>query len=216
MNIYRSQEINISFFNIFTKTQQPLIFQNMIPVILIIIALLIAVFVGSVYNNLVYKKNEVENAYSGMDAMLKKRYDLLPNLLSIVKTYMEHEKSTLVEIAELRTRRMESQITPDEKDSLDVKVGKTMGNMMLSVENYPNLKANTNFIKLQGAWNECEEQIGASRRAYNAAIADYNDAFEMYPGSMFAGRFKFEHKKGFEIKEEERENISAKKLFEGK
>ena len=91
-----------------------------------------------------------------------------------------------------------------------------MNGVMLSVENYPNLKANQNFLKLQAAWNESEEQIAASRRAYNAAVTEYNDAFEMFPGNLLAGMMSFQAKKVFEITEPERQNVSAKDLFAGK
>jgi LemA protein len=184
--------------------------------LLITIIILILIYLVTVYNGLVSKKNDVDYAFSGMDAMLKKRYDLLPNLVSIVKTYMEHEKSTLMEVTELRTRRDTPELKQHEKEELDSKVESAMNRVMLSVENYPNLKANQNFLKLQAAWNECEEQIAASRRAFNSAVTEYNSAFEQFPGSQFAGVLKFERKKVFEISEQERGNISAKDLFAGK
>jgi LemA protein len=172
--------------------------------------------VTSVYNGLVGKKNDVDYAFSGMDTMLKKRYDLLPNLVAIVKTYMEHEKSTFVEISAMRSQRDAPQLKQEEKDALDSKVESAMSRVMLSVENYPNLKANVNFLKLQAAWNECEEQIAASRRAFNSAVTEYNNAFEQFPGSQFAGILNYERKKVFEITEQERGNISAKDLFAAK
>jgi LemA protein len=182
----------------------------------IIALVLIVIYLVMIYNSLVSKRNDVDYAFGGMDTMLKKRYDLLPNLVAIVKTYMEHEKSTLVEIAELRSRREAPELKQQEKEELDTKVETAMSRVMLSVENYPNLKANTNFLKLQAAWNECEEQIAASRRAYNSAVTEYNTAFEQFPGSQFAGTLRYEKKKVFEIPELERANISAKDLFAGK
>ena len=183
----------------------------------ILIALvLIGIYLVMLYNNLVSKKNDVDYAFSGMDAMLKKRYDLLPNLVTLVKTYMEHEKNTLVEVTELRSRRDAPELKQHEKEELDTKVESAMNRVMLSVENYPNLKANQNFLKLQAAWNECEEQIAASRRAFNSAVTEYNSAFEQFPGNQFAGMLKFERKKVFEITEQERGNVSAKDLFAGK
>jgi LemA protein len=182
--------------------------------IYIIVALLIIIgILVMVYNDLVSKKNEVANAYGSIDVMLKKRYDLLPNLVAVVKTYMENEKNILLEITELRTRRFSEGIKNDEKDEIDTKIGKTMGSIMISTENYPNLKANQNFLKLQSAWNEVEEQISAARRSYNAAVTDYNSAFEMFPGNLFASSMRYSPKKVFETPENERQNISAEELF---
>ena len=181
-----------------------------------IVIILILLYLVMLYNGLVSKKNDVDYAFSGMDTMLKKRYDLLPNLVTLVKTYMEHEKSTLVEVTELRSRRDAPDLKPQEKEVLDSKVESAMNRVMLSVENYPTLKANQNFLKLQAAWNKCEEQIAASRRAFNSAVTEYNSAFEQFPGSQFAGILKFERKRVFEITEQERGNVSAKDLFAAK
>jgi len=118
-----------------------------------------------IYNSLVGKKNQVLNVFATIDALLKKRYDLIPNLIATVKTYMQHERETLTEITELRAKAVSGQISDDEKVALDNKLSQMLGGIMVAVENYPDLKANQNFLQLQGSLNEIEEQISAARRA---------------------------------------------------
>ena len=165
------------------------------------------------YNGLVSKKNQVENAFGSIDTMLKKRYDLIPNLVATVKTYMNHEKDVLTKITELRAKAVSGQVSDDEKVDLDNQLSKAMRGIMVSVENYPDLKANQNFLQLQSSWNEIEEQISASRRAFNASVTDYNNGVEMFPQNIVAKMMGYVRKKVFEIPEEERKNISAKELF---
>ena len=183
----------------------------MIPT-LIIVGVLVLVFF-SMYNGLVGKKNQVENAFSGMDVMLKKRYDLIPNLVSTVQKYMEHEKGTLTEITELRAKALSGNLSNDERVDLDNKISKAMGGIMVAVENYPDLKASDNFMNLQRSLNEIEEQISASRRSYNASVLDYNNAVEMVPTSIVAGMMSYRRKAMFEIPEDQRGNVNVKDLF---
>ncbi len=180
---------------------------------LLIILLILAVILIVLYNSLIRRKNAVANAFGAIDAMLKKRYDLLPNLVETVKQYMNYERDTLTKITEMRTKAVSANIAPDEKIQLENQIGAAMRNIMVQVENYPDLKANQNFLQLQGSWNEIEEQISAARRAYNAAVTDYNNAVEQFPTNIFAGMMKFGVKPVLDIPEEERKNISAKDLF---
>ncbi len=113
----------------------------------------------------------------------------------------------------MRTMRLSGGIEGDEKHDLDTKIGQSMNSVMLSVENYPNLKADRSFLKLQASWNESEEQIAAARRSYNAAITLYNNSFEGFPGNMFAKNMRFEHKNVIQIPDEERNNVTASELF---
>src|ERR1700722_8535674 len=113
------------------------------------------------FNSLVSAKNEVENANGGLDAMLKKRYDLLPNLVTIVNNYMNFEKGVLAEVTDMRTKRLSGGVSDSDKHDLDTKIGQSMSNVMMSVENYPTLKADRSFLNLQASWNESEEQIAA-------------------------------------------------------
>ena len=165
------------------------------------------------YNSLVDKKNQVENAFGGMDVQLKKRYDMIPNLISSVKTYMKHESDTLTEITELRTKALAGGLSNDDKVNLDNKITSKLGGIMVAVENYPDLKASDNFIQLQRSLNEVEEQISASRRSYNAAVTDYNNGVEMLPTNLIAGVMNFKRKNVFEIPDVERENVDVENLF---
>jgi len=138
------------------------------------------------YNSLVSKKNQVENIFASVDTQLKKRYDLIPNLVASVSKYMEHEKSLLTEVTKLRAEANKPNISDEHKIALDAKVTSALGSIMIAVENYPDLKANENVMHLQRSLNEVEEQIAASRRAYNQAVTDYNNAIEMIPTNMMA------------------------------
>lgn len=171
-------------------------------------------FIVFMYNSLVGKKNRVNNTFASIDVMLKKRYDLIPNLVAAVKNYMKHEKSTLTEITELRARAVSQGISDEEKVELDNKITGAMAGLMVAVENYPDLKANQNFLQLQAAMNEVEEQISAARRAYNATVTDYNNAVEMFPTNIMASMMKYKQKPFFSIPETERANVNVNQLFE--
>lgn len=165
------------------------------------------------YNSLIGKKNQVTNAFSAIDVMLKKRFDLIPNLVEVVKQYTNYEQGTLTKIVELRAKATSGNITPAEKAQLDSELSSSMRGLMVNIENYPDLKANSNFINLQTTWTESEEQIAAARRTYNATVTDYNNAIMMFPGSLFAGMLNFQPTPVLETAAEERKNISAKELF---
>lgn len=166
-----------------------------------------------IYNNLVSVKNQVENAFGSIDVMLKKRYDLIPNLVETVKAYMKHEKDTLASITEMRTQAVSGAMSSDEKVQLENQLSGLMRTVMVAVENYPDLKASEQFGMLQRSWNEAEEQISAARRTFNAAVTSYNNAVEKFPSSIFASVFGYKRKQVFEIPEAERQNISAKNMF---
>ena len=183
----------------------------MVWIITIIVCL--GLFVTFLYNSLISRKNQVANIFASMDALLKKRYDLIPNLVTTVQNYMQYEKGTLTEITELRTKALSGRLTDDEKVDLDNKVTKVLGGIMVAVENYPELKANQNFLHLQASLNEVEEQISAARRAYNATVTDYNNAVEMFPTNTMAAIMKYGRKKVFEIPKAERQNINMRDLF---
>ena len=182
-------------------------------IIAIVIAAVLILLIIGLYNSLVRRKNDVENAFGSIDAMLKKRYDLIPNLVATVKEYMKHEKSLLTDITELRTKVLKENLSSDERIDLENKISKQFAGIMVAVENYPDLKANQNFLQLQAAWNEAEEQISASRRAFNAAVTSYNNAVETFPSNVMAGIMNYKRKKVFEIPEVERQNVQARDLF---
>ncbi len=165
------------------------------------------------YNGLVNKKNQVLNAFASIDTMLKKRVDLIPNLVQTVKTYMKHEEKVLTGITEMRAKATSGQLTDDDRVALDNQISKAIGGIMVAVENYPDLKANENFIQLQRSLNEIEEQISAARRAYNTSVTNYNNAIEMFPTNIMASMMSYGRKQLFEIPKKERENVNVGQLF---
>ncbi|MCL4432465.1 MAG: LemA family protein [Epsilonproteobacteria bacterium] len=178
-----------------------------------IIFALIAVIAVLMYNSLISKKNQVDNIFGGVDAVLKKRFDLIPNLVASVSQYMEHEKTTLETITELRASAMKPGITDDQKIALDAKLTSALGAINIAMEAYPDLKANENVMHLQRSLNEAEEQISAARRAYNQAVTDLNNAIEMFPTNMMAGWMNLQRKAVFEITTTERQNVNVHDLF---
>lgn len=179
----------------------------------LIIIIAIALVLVLMYNSLVAKKNQVENIFASVDTNLKKRYDLIPNLVASVSKYMEHEKSLLEEVTRLRAEATKPDISDAHKIALDAKITSTLGSIMVAVEAYPELKANENVMHLQHTLHELEEQISASRRSYNQAVTDYNNAIEMVPTNFMASLMSYRRKQVFEIAEGERQNVNVKELF---
>jgi len=183
-------------------------------IIIAVIAGVVLLGLVLIYNGLIGKKNQVENAFAGMDVQLKKRYDLIPNLISAVKNYMEHERGVLENITRLRAQAMGGDMSTDERVDVDNQITQALGKINVAVENYPDLKASANFVDLQRSLNEVESQISASRRAFNAAVTDFNNGIEMFPGSLLAGPMGLRRKKVFEAPEAERANINVEALFD--
>ncbi|MEA3371281.1 MAG: LemA family protein [Campylobacterota bacterium] len=179
-----------------------------------IVLIVVGIILILMYNSLVSKKNQVENIFASVDTQLKKRYDLIPNLVASVSKYMEHEKSLLTEVTKLRAEANKPNISDEHKIALDAKMTSALGSIMIAVENYPDLKANENVMHLQRSLNEVEEQIAASRRAYNQAVTDYNNAIEMIPTNFMASAMNYRRKEVFEITEGERKNVNVKELFQ--
>lgn len=179
----------------------------------LIVLIVVAIILVLMYNSLVAKKNQVENIFASVDTQLKKRYDLIPNLVASVSKYMEHEKSILEEVTKLRADANKPNISDEQKIALDAKVSSALGSIMIAVENYPELKANENVMHLQHSLNEVEEQISAARRAYNQAVTDYNNALEQIPTNFMANAMNYQRKQVFEISEGERKNVNVKELF---
>jgi len=169
-----------------------------------------------IYNSLVSKRNQVENAFATVDVLLKKRYDLIPNLVATVKGYMEHERGVLTEVTDLRAKAVSPGISSDDKVDVDNQLTAALRRLMVSVENYPDLKASGNFMHLQTTLTEVEEQISAGRRAYNASVLEYNNAVEMFPTNILASAMSFRRKRFFEIAAEEKAVPEAPKTFNRK
>ncbi len=174
---------------------------------------ILAISIISIYNGLINKKNQVTNAFGTIDVQLKNRYDLIPNLVAAVQQYTTHEKELLTKITELRSKASNPNLSSNERVDVDNQISAAVKGIMVAVENYPDLKSNQNFIELQKSLNEVEAQIAASRRAYNAAVTDFNNGIEMFPGNMMAGFMNLQPKQVFVIQEAERENVNVKNLF---
>ncbi len=168
----------------------------------------------SIYNNLIAKRNQVENIESSIDVTLTKRHDLIPNLIGAVRAYMQHESETLTAIVDLRNRAANHALDPAERMKLEDKLTSSLGKIMVSVEAYPELKASQNFLQLQASLNEIEEQISAARRAFNAAVTALNNAIEMFPSSLVASGMNLERRSVFEIASPAyRENVNVASSF---
>lgn len=176
-------------------------------------AALAVIVVVLLFNTMVGRRNRVQFAFAGIDTMLKKRFDLIPNLISAVERYMKHEREVLTELTTLRARAVSGGKTTDDLVQLDNQLTSTLRSVFAMAENYPQLRASDNFLQLQGALNETEEQIAASRRAYNAAVTDYNNGCGMFPLSIVATMMGCQAKSWFEISDAERSNVSVKELW---
>ncbi len=182
-------------------------------VFLIVVGVFVVIVV-LMYNSLVAKKNEVDNIFGSVDTLLKQRYDLIPNLVATLQEYMKYEEDLLTKVTKLRSKALNA--SADEKVKLEPQLQSALGQIMVAVENYPELKANENVIHLQHTLAEIEEQISAARRAYNQAVTDYNNALEMIPTNILANMMAYTPKELFSIEENERKNVDIKKLFADK
>ena len=174
-----------------------------------LIVILLSLGCAGVYNLLVRRRNAVENAFAGIDTQLMMRYDLIPNLVAVVKQYASHENETLRELTELRSRTKADGLGTNERVRLDNRINQSMERILALVENYPDLKAAESFQQLQRALNEVEERIAASRRAFNAASTDYNNAVELFPLNLIAAAFGFTRRTLFSASDGERANVSV-------
>lgn len=178
-------------------------------VLLIILVILIVVFI-SIYNSLVRLKVLVRNAFADIDVQLKKRHDLIPNLVETVKGYAAHERTTLENVIKARQMAV-SASTPDDKMKSENMLTQALRQLFAVVENYPNLKANENFMALQQELSKIEESIQNARRYYNAVVRDYNTRIMVFPSNIVASMFGFKPESFFEIGEEaEREAPQVK------
>ena len=168
-------------------------------VVLAVIAFLVF-FVVSMYNSLIRLRNQVKNAWSQIDVQLKRRHDLIPNLIEAVKGYMVHERETLQNITNARTQAM-SATTIEDKSKAELKLTDAMTKFNLVVENYPDLKANQNFLSLQEELSSTENKISFSRQNYNDQVLYYNNKIEMFPSNILAGMFSFAKEAFFELED---------------
>ena len=167
---------------------------------LVLLALVAGVLLWAVllYNGLVRMRNMVEEAWSGIDVQLKRRTDLIPNLVATVKGYAAHEKGTLEEVIRLRGLAQNAHGVGETAQAQGL-LGAALGKLFALAENYPDLKANANFAQLQATLGEIEEQIQLARRYYNGAVRNLNIAVESFPSNLIAGRFGFVKAEFFEL-----------------
>lgn len=183
-------------------------------VIYVILALVVLILVLgiSTYNSLISKRNDVRSIYSSVEVLLNQRYDLIPNLVASLKEYLKHESQTLENITRLR----ENALNINDKAlkfNINNELSQALKSLNVKVENYPELKASENFLNLQNALRECEEQISAARRAYNSSVNAYNSACESFPTIIIANMFNFKKAEFYEANEQAKINPNVKDLF---
>ncbi len=179
--------------------------------IIIILIVIIAAWLIAVYNSLIKSKNRVEEAWSDIDVQLKRRYDLIPNLIETVKGYAAHERETFQKVTEARTQAMGAQ-TIEEKTQAENALSETLKSLFAVAEAYPDLKASQNFLKLQDELTDTENKIQAARRFYNGNVRDFNTKIQIFPNNLIAGTLGFKKYDFFEV-ETEQEKEAPKVKF---
>jgi len=182
----------------------------MIPLIIILVLIVALMWM---YNTLIARKNDVIKSFGFIDVLLKKRFDLIPNLVDTVKEYMGYEKGLLTEVTELRAKAMTSGISDKDRVGYENQLTQKLGNIMVAAENYPDLKASMSFTQLQATWKDLEDQIASARLAYNSSVTNYNNAVEMFPSNLMATMIDYTIKPLLETAVTEKGNIRGKDLF---
>ncbi len=172
--------------------------------IMLILAIATLAYVVYLYNNLVVWRNRVKEAWADIEVQLKRRLDLIPNLLETVKGYAAHEASVLENVTKARTQMMSAQ-NPEEYAAAENMLSGALKSLFAVSESYPELKANENFLELQRELTDTENKVQAARRFYNGVVLDYNNKLEMVPSNMVANMFKFQKAEFFELDEDEKE-----------
>ena len=182
---------------------------NPLTIILIILGIII-LWLVFIFNGLIVRKNRVEEAWSDIEVQLKRRYDLIPNLVETVKGYAVHEKGVLEEVTQARVTAMNTK-EPQAKLQAENQISQTLKTLFAVAENYPQLKANENFLQLQNELVDTEDKIQAARRFYNANVRDYNIAIQVFPANLISGAFNFKLRELFDVdKPEEKEVVKVK------
>ncbi|MSU75773.1 MAG: LemA family protein [Candidatus Magasanikbacteria bacterium] len=181
-------------------------------IVLIVVGLLVLWLIFT-YNGLIRSKNQVDEATSDIDVQLKRRYDLIPNLVETVKGYMTHERETLVKLTEARTAAMAASNNPSaslaDKEKAENMLSGTLKTLFAVTENYPELKASQNFLQLQDEISDTENKIQASRRFYNGNVRNFNTKIQVFPTNIFAGMMKFTKYEFFQAEAAERQNVKV-------
>ena len=178
--------------------------------IVIIVAVILAITIAAIFNRLVSLKNRTQEAWSDIDVQLKRRHDLIPNLVETVKGYAKHEKEIFEKVTKARAEAISSKSVAD-KAKAENQITEALKSVFAVAENYPNLKANENFVELQREITDTEDKIQAARRFYNANVRDLNIAIESFPSNIIANIFHYQKKELFELEDvEEKKNVEVK------
>lgn len=180
----------------------------MFKLLIFIVLLLGVLFVISSYNGLVVKRNRVKNSWAQIDVQLKKRFDLIPNIVETVKGYARHEAGTLEAVVKARNQYISAN-TPEDMMNANTEMTGALSRLFALAENYPDLKANANFMELQGELSELEEKIAYSRQFYNDTVMIYNNAIQIVPTNIIASLFRFMEEPYFKADESERQNVKV-------
>ncbi len=180
-----------------------------ITYIILIIVILGIIWAVSVYNGLIRRKNRVEEAWSDIDVQLKRRHDLIPNLVETVKGYAKHERELFENVTKARAAAMNAQGV-QAKSQAENMLSNTLKSLFAVAENYPELKASQNFAKLQDELTDTENKIQAARRFYNSQARDFNIKIQTFPNNLIANKLNFKKYDFFEAEEEEKKNVEVK------
>lgn len=181
---------------------------QIIGIVIVAIPVLLLIWAIAIYNRLVTLRNRAENAWAQIDVQLKRRRDLIPNLVETVKGYAEHEQTTLQAVIEARNSAAQAK-SVGEHARAEQQLGRALANVVALAEQYPDLKANENFLALQEELSSTENRIGFARQAYNDAVMAFNTAQEVFPNNIIAGFFRFERKEMFELDDEAAREVPA-------
>jgi len=166
------------------------------------------------YNILIARKNEVMRSLAGIDVLLKKRFDLLPNLLDILSKYMSYESGLLTELTDLRSKASAQGLSAEDRIRLDAGLSRKLGQLFAVAENYPDLKANQTYSMLNQTWKELEDQLADARLSYNASVTRYNNAVEMFPTNLLATVMQYRAKSWYEADGAEKGKVNAGDYFQ--
>ena len=178
-------------------------------IVLVVVLVLLAIFVISTYNGLVVSRNKVRDQFSQSDIQLKKRFDLIPNLVETVKGYARHESETFEKVIQARNGYMSAK-SDEEKIEASRELSQGITKIFALAESYPDLKANSNFAELQKELKEVEDKISYARQFYNDSVLNYNNKIEIFPSNLIASIFGFKKESFFEADSQERENVQVK------
>ena len=177
--------------------------------VIVLLVLILGIYTGATYNSLVNLKNTVEESFATMDVYMKKRWDLIPNIVASVKGYAKHEAETLENVIASRNGRYQD-MTAEQKMQANSELSRGLAGFNILAEQYPDLKANQNFLDLNNQLQKTEEDIANARKYYNAVVKNYNNKIEMFPSSIIARLFRFGEKQMFNIEnEEEKEAVKV-------